>query len=368
MNIVKINSLAEEAFKEIHQYQTGKKKIIKTARPYIDEVGIGLVNGSVVCVAANSGIGKSFELTRLIDNILDVNLNPNADKYISLNVSLEMRMFSLILRGLDTRIKTKEKKDILLEVFTEEEKEIAKKYFESLQDNRRYISQTPTTAQEFYQKCDEFLEEHKNAESVIISIDHVILISGSGKQQVLEDLIEHINNLKMKHKNVIFILLSQTNSENIKRAKDKDRMSQPQPLDLYYSQFTMQVSDYVCVITNPARMGIKEYSKINPERYPNLKHLFLEEDSKGKVSLQTDSAIYYHLLKVREAPIFYTDIFAEMIEVPEEYKEKETPKNVSTPSFTLPPVFENPNVGISPIFDLSKSFDPPNKDVNTDPF
>ena len=319
MQIQKFKDLTVEAFKEIKKYQVGQKGIIKTGLPYFDDV-FPVVNGSVIVFSAGSGIGKSYTLAKMVDNILDTNQNPTAKNFAVLNISLEMRVLSLVLRGMAKNIKSKSKKEILLQEFTEEEKLQAKSYFDSLQDDRVSISQVPTTPNRFFEGCKEFLEQNKDKDSVIITVDHLALISadsGEARNAIIEKFIERVNDLKMVYENAIFILLSQTNSEMIKRAKDKDIMAQPQPSDLYYSQFTFQVADFVAVMTNPTKLGIKEYTKVDPERYPNLQKFFLEEDNKGRVSLEPFGVNYVHLLKCREADGLYLDIYAEELNIPD---------------------------------------------------
>jgi len=350
MQIQKFRDLTKKAFKEIKQYQIGNKGIIKTGTPYFDDV-FPVVNGSVIVFSAGSGIGKSYTLARMVDNILNKELNPTADNFVVLNISLEMRVLSLVLRGMAKNIKSKSKKEILLQEFTEEEKAQAKAYFDSLQDDRVSISQVPTTPNKFYEGCKEFLEMNKDKDSVIITVDHLALISGdSGESRntIIEKFIERVNDLKMEYENVIFILLSQTNSEMIKRAKDKDIMAQPQPSDLYYSQFTFQVADFVAVMTNPTRLGIKEYSKIDPDRYPNLEKFFLEEDLKGRVSLEPFGVNYVHLLKCREADGLYLDIYAEELPIPdvENIRKNRKKESISVSNLSAPVFGKNQTIAV----------------------
>ncbi len=362
MEIIKLKTLAKQAFKEIKQFQVGDKKVIKTGRPYLDDI-FPVVNGSVITISAGSGVGKSYELATVIENILDRKLNPHADRYVVLNISLEMKILSIVLRGLNKHM-GKSKRQILLEEFTEEEKLLAKKYYDILQDDRQYISQVPTSPNKFLAGCRVFLEEHRDKESVIIAADHIALFGsdkGQGKQQVIEDLIEDVNILKMEFPNVIFILLSQTNSEMLKRLKEKDVMSQPQPLDLYYSSFTFQVSDYVVVIVNPYKMGINEYSKINTARYEHLSKYFTEPDNKGRVSLDTLGVLYYHLLKCREADSIYKDIFAEDLNIPDIEKLRDKKQPSSIPTFeikTAMPIFEMEHTNTTLNKIAGEGFDP----------
>ena len=97
MQIQKFKDLTVEAFKEIKKYQVGQKGIIKTGLPYFDDV-FPVVNGSVIVFSAGSGIGKSYTLAKMVDNILDTNQNPTAKNFAVLNISLEMRVLSLVLR------------------------------------------------------------------------------------------------------------------------------------------------------------------------------------------------------------------------------------------------------------------------------
>lgn len=356
MKIQPLKELVTEALIDVKKYQTGEKKILKCGRPYIDDVGIGLVNGSVVLLAAGSGVGKSFELARLQKNILNKEINPNADNIVSLNVSLEMRILSLVLRDLEGKL-SKSKKEILISEFTEEEKLLVKEYYDLLQDDRQFVCQSPTSVNDFKLGCINFLKENTSKESCIISVDHIVLIQsdrGQNKNQVVENLVEVINELKMTYPNVIFILLSQTNSENQKRIKDKDRMSQPKDLDIYYSQFSFQVADYVIVITNPWKLGISSYSKLNPSRYPDLEDFFVDEDSKGRVSLDTEGVLYFHLLKCREGGAHYTDIFAEKLDLPDNYKkEKELEAKTTSSSMPIFNTVDDPFKDNKPLPDLS---------------
>ena len=363
MQIERFKDLTVKAFKEIMQYQAGEKGIVKTGLPYFDDL-FPVVNGSVIVFSAGSGIGKSYKLAQMVDNILNVDINPTAGNFAVLNISLEMRVMSLILRGFSKRIKSKTKKEILLEEFTDEEKEQANKYFLSLQDERVFISQVPTSPKRFYEGCKEFLDLNKDKDSVIITVDHLALISGDKgepRNTIIENFIERINDLKMEYENVIFILLSQTNSEMQKRAQDKSIMAQPTASDLYYSQFTFQVADYVAIMINPTKYGIQEYTKLNPERYPELEKYFLEPDKNGKVSLECYGVNYVHLLKCREGEGLYLDIYAEELNIPNAEKVRE--ENKKPPQSMLPPTFQTPTFEklppVTPNFDVKGAFGEP---------
>jgi hypothetical protein len=311
MQIIKYKDLAKEAFKTIKDYQNGKKKVVKLGVSYFDDL-FPVTNGSVITFSASSGVGKSFMLGMFKSNILDKDINPQSDNYVLLDISLEMRVMSLILRDLSKGL-NKSKKDILLKRYTETELEQVKKIYEKIiGDERVYYSQESITPSTFFQACDKFLGEHKDKESVIITLDHIALTGsdkGDSRNSAIEKMNERINDLKMKYENVIFIILSQMNSDSNKRIAEKSIQSHPRDTDLYYSNFTFQISDYVAVMVSPYRMGINEYSKLYMDRYPNLQECFLLADDKGRASLKTNGVNYVHLLKCREAEQPYIDIY-----------------------------------------------------------
>lgn len=355
MKIIKYKDAVEEALKEIEDFQSGKKKIIKTGRPYLDDI-FPVVNGSVITVSAPSSVGKTHELLRIANTVMDIKINPSADKYVLLMATLEMKMFNITLRGLGKKL-SKKKLDIILEEFTNEEKALVEEWKKYNSDDRQFLSQEKITPESFRKSCTEFIESHQDKETIFICYDHLALTSSdnnSGKNNTIEAIMEVVNDLKMKYKNVVFFLVSQTNSDIQKRAEEKSHRSQPIQSDLYYSGFTFQISDYVVVLVNPLKLGINAYSKVVMERYPNLEKYFIEEDGRGKASLETFGVIYAHLLKCRESENgMYLDIYAEDLKIEDledkrkRYGEDRGNKSLA-PTFTPPPVFD-PNANSSAI-------------------
>lgn len=346
MKVSKYKDLAKGAFIELNKYQKKQKHVVKFGVPYFDDL-FPVINGSVITFSAPSGVGKSYMLGMYKRNILNKEINPLADSYAMLDVSLEMRMMSLVLRDISSVI-GKKKKDILLSEYTEEERIKVTEYYKNLMtDERMFFSQEAITPSTFYTSCDKFLEEHKDKSSVIISLDHMALVGadkGDSRNSSIEKLNERINDLKLKHENVIFILLSQMNDGINKRAVDKSILAHPRDTDLYYSNFTFQISDYVAVMVNPYKLGVGEYSKLYTERYPNLEDFFLEEDSKGRASLITEGVNYIHLLKCREAEPPFIDIYPHMLN-----KEAVANKKKEAEKTTLsiqPPIFEKDDAPI----------------------
>jgi replicative DNA helicase len=135
MPIYQTNTLIKAQTQILKQYQSGKVRIVRTARPHIDATLTGLLPGDIVVIAGASGAGKTFELQTLRENIMSKEINPDADDYVFLDYSFEMKLFNLILRGV-SKILGKKKKDVLLTEFTEDERPLANRYIKTLTDNR----------------------------------------------------------------------------------------------------------------------------------------------------------------------------------------------------------------------------------------
>ena len=217
-----VGKMATEAFVELGKLQKGDNKLVKTGLTEIDSHIGGLLPSEIITISAPSGIGKSHNLYKLLDNLLSECINPDAKDYISLEFSFEMKMLNKILRKTHS-VLGKKKSEILVQEFTEEEKAVIRQYHESLKDDRRFICQEPVTVKEFYEMADEFCQKYSDKKAIFISVDHLLIFSDSQKQEAIEKATDLINRLKLKFKNVYFILISQTNrSANLTLANDRD--------------------------------------------------------------------------------------------------------------------------------------------------
>lgn len=327
MEIKPLRELSKAAFTELKELQSGKKRLVKTGYDFIDTHIGGLLNGDITIISGLSSHGKSETLFRMRENILNKEINPDADDFVFLDISLEMKIFNVILRGIHRKLE-KSKKNILFEEFTEEEKQLVNDYYKSLQDDRQFVNQSPTTPEEFYNSAREFLLEHKDKKAVIISIDHILLLSGGDKKGVLDVTMELINKLKLEFENSYYIVLSQMNRSLVGRAAEKDINSTPNSADLYGSEFMQQTASYSIIIFNPFKLGINEYSKVNAKQYDYLEEHFGEIDKKGKVSFPTLGKLFFNVIKVREGDAVYKDLFIEDMNVPNLEKYKAEDNNI----------------------------------------
>lgn len=316
MAIVRVKDVINKEVRQIQKYQTGEIKPVRTNRPHLDGTLTGLLPGDIVVVAGASGAGKTYELQTIRENIMNSEINPSAEKYVFLDYSFEMKLFNLVLRGLSKHL-DKPKKEILLQEFDDKEKELAGRYIDTFRDNRFFLEENPCTAEEFYAETKKFLEKHRDKEKVFVAIDHMALFKNGkgGKKDAVDAAGEAINQLKREFDNPIFILLSQLNRGILGRIAENDSNSAPNRSDLYQSDTMFHLADYLVVIQNPHRLGISEYMKVRPDRYPYLEEHFTEpKGSSQKVSFHTIGRIFYHVLKVREEEVVFDDLFIESVE------------------------------------------------------
>lgn len=315
--IQKVGVVAKEALSELNRIQTGEKKLLKTGLECIDcHIG-GLLAGDVCVISGNPGSGKSEKLYKTIDSLLSKEVNPDSDKYVSLEYSLEMAMLNKMLRATNTLL-NKKKSEILSTEFTDYERAKVNEYYKTLKDNRRYVVQKPLTPEEFYDESKKFCEEHSDKEAIIISADHLLLYSGADKQKVLEKIIEFVNLLKLEFNNVYFILLSQLNRAYNAVIKESSNEMIPTNSQLYGSSFMEQIASYIIILVNPYKLGVNQYLKVSPDRYEYLSEFYGEKDAKGKVSFNTLGNLWSFVTKTRESDNPWKDMFIERMDLSEE--------------------------------------------------
>jgi replicative DNA helicase len=340
-----LGTLVKEAAKELSELQSGEKQVVKTGMVCIDDHIGGLLPGDITIIAAPSGHGKSEFLYKMRESILNEEINEGSSDFIYLDYSLEMKVFNQFLRGLRRKTGVS-KKNLLFKKFEEgsKEQEQAIEYYKKLvSDDRYFVSQDPITPVQFYNEAREFLIKHKDKKAVLISVDHILLVSGSDKKGVIDEVMEKMNQLKLEFSNVYFFVLSQMNRSLIARVAEKNNMAAPNSGDLYGSEFMQQAASYVIALYNAYKVGINQYMKVFPERYDHLSKHFDEEDTKsGRASFSTVGKIFQHVLKVREGEADYKDLFIEDMDIPKETLErmKQEQKVMSKPTIEAPPMID----------------------------
>ena len=370
--IKKAGDLATTAFQYLNKLQTGSHPIVKTGQNFIDVHIQGVLPSDVILYAGNSGTGKTKLLYDTLDSILDENVNKNASNFVTLQYELEMKFLNKILRDSNSLTK-KRKSDILSKEFTEDEKDIIKRYYEGLKDNRRFICEDTINTDDFLKMTDEFCSQNTDKDAIWCTLDHCLLVQKSNPHEdVAERLTSHINTLRKKFNNVYFILLSQNNRSSLANIADRDNSMIPTTSIIYGSSHFEFLSSFIVVITDPFKLGVNSYLKVNPSRYEWLSEFMEEEDKNGKVSFSTLGNHFIWTLKTRESDESYKNLFIKPLDLTSDQLDKmrqsvdnkKPTLSIQTPLFSTP-TFEKPSP-VKPLFDMNQAFDPPEK--NDSPF
>ncbi len=347
----------------LKRYQKGEAKLVKTNRPWLDAPG-GILRQSIVTILGASFSGKTTELESLREDIMSVEINEDAKDYVSLAHAFEMSNFSLTLKDIKKRT-GKTYKEILSSEFSEEDQKKIDVHFESVKDGRFFVNHETGSAEQIANETEEFLKKHKDKKLCLVSLDHTALLKSKqdNKKAAIDEMVERLNDMKFKYPNFVLVLLTQANRSVLSRIKEKSNEMKLRRDDIYASDTVFHISDYVYGLQNVFYLGIEEYRKINPDRYPDLKHRFTEPDSNGRVSLHTEGCIFIEVLKDRMADdLDFTDLYSiEIKPFDKKEKEKESGK------IEIPKFFDNDNNDV-PLGSLEDAFSSDNSDIGDSPF
>lgn len=334
MPIEPLKKVLTESLVTLKQYQSGEIKQIKTNRPWLDAQG-GITPKTFITIFGASFSGKSTELENLKMDIMDVNINPEAVDYVWVSNSFEMTNFATTLRDIK-KLTKKGFKEILNETFTDEEKEVLKKYRDTKFDGRFFVNQVPLSSEDFLRETEDFLKANTDKKLVMLDLDHAGLLKAKNdnKKLAIDDMVEGLNFLKNSYHNFAVALLTQANRSVLSRLKEKSNESRLRRDDIYMSDTLYHISDFVYGLQNANYLGLEQYGLVKPEKYPHLKHRFSEQNKHGRVSLYTEGCIFVDVLKDRSADIGYTDMYTIEIK-PFEKEEIVEEKVVKTPVFDM---------------------------------
>lgn len=92
-----------DAYERIMKYQSGELLPARTGYPYLDKALLGgFYPQHAIAIGARPGVGKSYLAQKIMNNVMNVNINPQADDYVWLRCEFEMNPEDLVLRSLIT--------------------------------------------------------------------------------------------------------------------------------------------------------------------------------------------------------------------------------------------------------------------------
>lgn len=287
LNIKTFRDAAREELAYMKGRMSGDISSLRTRWSKFNQASMnGIEWGNIITFAGMSGSGKTAILNELETSLFEE--NPNQD-FVVLSFNFEMQARRLIGRKISAKLNKTVKQlysadllDTNLNLSKKDLKE-ARDYLNSIRNTPVYYVEMPGTPAQIEETVLEFSQsEYARGKSVLISLDHSILVKKSeGKDQLgtLYDLGTVANNTK-KRIECAWVFLSQLNRsiESVDRRQNPD-LHYPTKGDIFGSDALYQFSDLVVVPHRPEMLGITSY---------------------GPDSLPTKDWIYWHYLKVRD--------------------------------------------------------------------
>lgn len=288
----------EEAYENILKYRRGELIPAKTGYDYIDEALLGgIFPQHAIAIGARPSVGKSYVAQKILENVMNPMINPQAEDYFLVNCEFEMNPQDLLLRRMSQDMK-KRAPEILRRQDSNTVEEM--RMFEILQGEIRnniiYID-APCTVKEFEAAVYHIATKHKDKRLIIFKVDHIALIKRMGldPKSAIDDLVAVMNEAKLVYKNIFFLIISQFNREIEGRIKSP-REQPPRLSDFYQSDTLGQLCTLMIGLHNPRRYGLDKYMIFGKDWYQTLDRFKTE----NKTSFRTAGLVFHHILKVRQ--------------------------------------------------------------------
>lgn len=298
-NIFKTSKqVMEEAYENILKYRRGELIPAKTGYQYIDEALLGgIFPQHAIAIGARPSVGKSYVAQRILENVMNPMVNPQASDYFLVNCEFEMNPQDLLLRRMSREMKASTSSLLKKQDGNTIEE---RKMFEILQheinNNVIYID-APCTIKEFELAVAHIATRHQDKRLIIFKIDHIALIKriGLDPKTAIDDLVAVMNEAKLVYKNIFFLIISQFNRE-IEGRVSNPREQAPRLSDFYQSDTLGQLCTLMIGLNNPRRYGLDKYMVFGQDWYRSLDRFKTE----AKTSFRTTGLVFHHILKVRQ--------------------------------------------------------------------
>ena len=288
--------IANEAARQIADFQSGKIQPISTGIPHLDEACMGgLLPATVVTMAGYYFHGKSWELEKAQRHIAVA--HPDV---IMLNCTWELEGFKVISRDLAFRT-NKTVKEVLFTPPAGEEINTFKKIFDNYRRPGLFFQPEPVTSDQFEIDVMWLLDNYPD-NRIVVCIDNLenILVDAGTQKSCMDKMLYSINVLKKRHPFISFIVLNQLNNDILRRL-DNPTGHVPIQSDLYGTGQLFKISDVVMIKVMPTRLGLQDKFMIfGNAMYPHLEEYKLPSTGKT-TSFDPFGKIFYFYLKARES-------------------------------------------------------------------
>lgn len=325
---------------DIVAIQKNEKPLLRTGFPYVDNfLPDGLTN-KMVFAGSRPAMGKTYNCSELIDNLLSPEINPEQEINI-LRFNWEMITSSLLLRELKKTL-NKRMKDIISTPYTEEEKPLVRAVIAKLDDNRITNVSRIIEGPELRYLLRKFCEVNPEQKKVVIC-DHLHILSSKER---IDDFLSICNDFKLEFPNFTLIGYFQLNRtlETMWRgnadSKANPKNFRPHSGFIYNTDALQQFGDLIYTLIIPQVANLDEYASVSKEYYMHLEEHFVEgSDDSVWARLKGRNRLYIDIIKVRlvddfEDPRLFCYLLDNSKEEPDpKDRKREYKSNTSMPKF-----------------------------------
>lgn len=287
--------IISDSIKEITEYQGGVIKPALTSFSHFNDNSLGgIYPGTIGVIAGISEMGKTHFLTQIESDFLNKELNPLAGEYCLLRCNWEMLAKDILISRIKSELGITHKDILFSKKYNNKINNVVQKEI----NENIYYHEESVSALQWYNEMTEFLEKHKDKKHILITLDHLALVSNEDQlKKAIDKLLNYANVLKKRFKNVSLLFISQLNRE-IEYRTDV-RFLNPIRSDLYASDAIYHIADIIVVKHIPEYLGHEKYMSVQVSDYKHLKE-FMFTPNLGHSSFRTKNLVFYHYLKIRK--------------------------------------------------------------------
>lgn len=285
-----------EVYNNIRAYQKGEMRPARTGLSYIDKALLGgFYPQHAVAIGARPGIGKSYLAQVIMENVMDVGLNPRAGNYAWLRCEFEMNPMDIMLRSLSRGMGMDVERILLTDLGEAGLRRMEDILRKENSSRITYIPRPVTVGELRSFLWDEYMPTKRDKDMVFVSIDHTALVLGGGDpKRNIDDLMAMCNMAKRTFPNIFFLIISQLNRDIEGRKDPKEHA--PRQSDFYQSDTLGQLCSAMIALNIPYRLGYTSYMSFPKSWYKYLDRYKTE----GGGSFKTEGLIFHHIVKVRQ--------------------------------------------------------------------
>jgi hypothetical protein len=298
--VVKKLTEIRKAHVDIVAIQKNEKPLLRTGFPYVDDfLPDGLAN-KMVFAGSRPAMGKTYNCSELIDNLLSPEVNPEQEINI-LRFNWEMISSSLLLREL-RKVLNKRMKEIISTPYTLEEQPLVRAVIAKLDDTRITNVSRILEGTELRYLLRKFCEINPEQKKIVI-VDHLHIL---GSKDRIDDFLSICNDFKLEFPNFTLIGYFQLNRtlETMWRgnadSKANPKNFRPHSGFIYNTDALQQYGDLIYTLIIPQVANLDEYASVAKEYYMHLEEHFVEgSDDSVWARLKGRNRLYIDIIKVR---------------------------------------------------------------------